>query len=143
MIKRWRYLHEERWTLPLPSAEQGLFYTTRSATSPSFAYVSNSAPDSSLCEAAAPRLRLLQLLLPARLPLDPLQLLLPVCIRFSCCSPLAFASAAARHLHPLQLLLPYCVRFNCSSPIADCCSPPLFPAHAQCSQTFFVEFEVQ
>ena len=36
----------------------------RSATSPSFAYVSNPASDSSLCRAAAPRLRPLQLLLP-------------------------------------------------------------------------------
>ena len=73
---------------------------------PLFAYVSNSAPDSSLSE-----------------------LLLPDCVRFSCCSPIASihfdccspfasASAAARHLCLVQLLLPDCVRFNCS-PIAS------------------------
>ena len=67
----------------------------RSATSPSFAYVSNPAPDSSLCRAAAPRL-----------------------CSFSCCSPIVLfpvPSAAARHLRSLQLLLP---DFN-SSPIAS------------------------
>ena len=64
--------------------------------------MSNSAPDSSLSE-----------------------LLLPDCVRFSCCSPIASirfdccspfasASAAARHLCLLQLLLPDCVCFNCS-----------------------------
>ena len=38
----------------------------------------------------------------------------------SCCSPIASASASARHLqlHPLQLLLPDCVHFSCCSPIA-------------------------
>ena len=35
-----------------------------------------------------------------------LQLLLPVCVCFSCCSLIASASAAARCLRPLQLLLP-------------------------------------
>ena len=78
--------------------------------------MSSPAPDSSLCRAAAPRLRLLQLLLPDYI--DPLQLLLPDCIRFSCCSLLASASAVALRLRPLQLLLPDCVRFNCS-PIAS------------------------
>ena len=86
--------------------------------------MSNPAPDSSLCKAAAPRLR-------------PLQLLLSICVRFSCCSPIASASAAAHCLCPLQLLLPImststapqllplwqllsdCVRFNCCSPIAS------------------------
>ena len=113
----------------------------------------NPAPDSSLCR-AAPRLRPLQLLLAAYVASaaarrlrrfsccsrarlrHPLQLLLPVCLRFqlllpvclrfqlllpdcarfSCCSPLAFASAAAPdrvlaatpRLRPLQLLLPDC-----------------------------------
>ena len=76
---------------------------TRSATSPSFAYVSNSAPDSSLSE-----------------------LLLPDCVRFSCCSPIASirfnccspfesASVAARHL--CLSFSCYCVHYNCS-PIA-------------------------
>ena len=55
----------------------------RSATSPTFTYVSNPVPDSSLCRAAAPRLRRLQL-----------------------CSPMASASSAAPRLHPLRLLLP-------------------------------------
>ena len=77
---------------------------SRSATSPLFAYVSNQAPDSSLCRAAAPRLH-------------PLA--------FSCCSPIASASAsaAAPRLRPLQLLFefpdfnssPDCVRFGCCS----------------------------
>ena len=73
------------------------------------------------------------------------QLLLPDCARFSCCSPLASASAAspdrvrfgcyspiasastaAPRLRPLQLLLPDYVRFNCCSPDCvrfNCCSP--------------------
>ena len=63
--------------------------------------------DSSLCGAAAPQLR-------------PLQLLLPDCVRFNRCSPIASASAAA----PRQLFWK-------------------IPAHAQCSRTFFAEFEVQ
>ena len=51
--------------------------------------------------------------------LPSLQLLLPTCVRFSCCSPLASASVAAPWLRPLRLLLPDCVRFNCCSPIAS------------------------
>ena len=114
-------------------------------SSPSFAYVHNLAPDSSLCRlqscspiasasAAARRLRPLQLLLPGPIAasastaapplpplpaaaprLCPLHLLLVTCIRFSCCS----------RSHPLRLLLPDCVRFNCCSPdyvCFDCCS---------------------
>ena len=104
--------------------------------------VSNPAPDSSLYRAAAPRLRLLKLLLPfasalaAAPQLRPLQLLLAACIRFSwcsrlcalqllpdcvrfgCCSPIASASTAAPRLRLLQLLLPDCARFNCCFPIA-------------------------
>ena len=69
----------------------------------------NPVPDSSLCRAAAPRLRRLQLLLPARLPRSAsISAELPSCIRFSCCSPLASTSAAALD----------CVRFNCF-PIAS------------------------
>ena len=61
-------------------------------------------PDSSLSRAAAPRLHPLQLLLPARLHRSVSTAAeLPACIRFSCCSPLASASAAALD----------CVRFNC------------------------------
>ena len=105
---------------------------------PSFAYVSNPVPDSSLCSAAAPRLRPLQLLLPARLyrlllpvsTLHPLQLLLAACVRFmQLLLSIASASADAPRLCPLQLLLPDCARFNCCSPIA----------HAQCSRTFFAK----
>ena len=125
-----------------------------------------SAPRFSCCSAAAcVRLRPLQLLLPGpisasaaastaahRLPplpaaaprLRPLQLLLAACVRvrFSCCSrsrqisccsgyAIASASTAAPRLRPLQLLLPACVCW--------------IPAHAraQCSRTFFTEFEVQ
>ena len=75
--------------------------------------------------------------------LHPLQLLFPDCVRFSCCSLIASASAAAPRfsfcssiastsasaprLRPLQLLLPdcstagapYCVRFSFCSPIAS------------------------
>ena len=40
--------------------------------------------------------------------IDPLQLLLAACVRFSCCSRLR-----------LFQLLPICVRFGCSSPIAS------------------------
>ena len=108
--------------------------------------VSNPAPDSSLCRAAAPRLR------PLAPRLHPLQLLLAACVRFesaaapgpdcirfnccspfasasSCCSPIAPASAAAACMltacvcfsccfrsRPLRLLLPDCVRFGCCSP---------------------------
>ena len=117
----------------------------RSATSPSFAYVSNPVPDSSLCRAAAPRLRPLQLLLLARLHrFVSTAAELPACIHFSCFSPLtsasvasldcvrfnwfpiASASAAAPRMRrlqlcspmiwrPLRLLLPDCVRFGCAA----------------------------
>ena len=92
-----------------------------SSTSPSFAYVSNPAPDSSVesccssiasTSANAPRLH----------HIKPLPLLLPVYVCFSCCSPIASgASTAAPRLRPaLQLLLPDCVRrFNCCSLIAS------------------------
>ena len=106
--------------------------------------VSNPALDSSLCRAAAPRLRPLQLLLAACVRfesagscyslarLHPLQLLPPVCVhfqlllpmidcaRFSCCCMLAACvrfSCCSRS-RPLWLLLPDCVRFDCCSPIA-------------------------
>ena len=92
---------------------QGLLPQTQN---PRWNPVSNPAQDSSLCRAAARRLRLLQLLL-------------ATCVRFSCSSPIstarspiAYALAAAPQLRPLQLLLPDCVRFNCSSLIASACS---------------------
>ena len=95
-------------------ASQGMYQTSKvQVASPSFAYVSNPAPHSSLCRAAAPQLcpLLVQLLLPVCVrfmfsccspPLCPLQLLLSVCIRFSLCP----------RLRPLQLLLAACVRFK-------------------------------
>ena len=106
--------------------------------------VRNPAPDSSLkscfspiasASAAARRLRPLQLLLPGpiaasastaarapRLPPPRVQLLLPDCARFSCCSPpdrVRFDCSS-----------PMCVRLNCCSPDCvrfDCCSPIAYP----------------
>ena len=43
-----------------------------------------------------------------------LQLSLPDCVRFSCCSPIASALAAAPRLHPLQLSFPDCAHFSSS-----------------------------
>ena len=84
----------------------------RSATSPSFVYVSNPAGAGQLSVRT-------ELLLPdcvhfsCRSPIASIRfncMLLPVCVRFSYCSPLASALAD-------------CVRFNCCSPIASTCSP--------------------
>ena len=84
--------------------------------------VRNPAPDSSLCSRSR-----------------PLRLLLPDCVRFNCCSPIASASTAAprlrplqlllARLRPLQLLLPDCVRFNCCSP-ASTAAPRLHTSAA-------------
>ena len=54
--------------------------------------------------------------------IDPLELLLPVCVRFTCCS----------RLRPFQLLL-YCIRFGCCSPIASASTtaPRLRPIQLQ------------
>ena len=119
----------------------------------------NSAPDSPPSE-----LRPLQLLLADCI--DPLQLLFPVCVRFSCCSPLVSASAATPRLRPFQLLadcvrfgccssiasstaapashlqLPDCVRFGCCSPIASAstAAPRLHPLNA-CSLTCSGRFQ--
>ena len=114
--------------------------------------MSNPAPDSSrsLCRAATPQFRPFQLLLPDRI--DLLQLLLTVCVRSSCCSP-------------IHCQFSDCIRFSCCSPISNCspiasastaaprlhssaCSPSCTgfefwkPVHArtQCSRTFFAEF---
>ena len=71
------------------------------------------------------RLHPLQLLLPVCVRF---QLLLPDCTRFSCCCMLAACvhfSCCSRS-RPLRLLLPDCVRFDCCSPDCvrfDCCSP--------------------
>ena len=139
---------------------------------PSSPTVSNPAPDSSLCRAAAPRLR------PLAPQMCPLQLLLaacvrfesaaapwPDCIRFNCCSPFESASSCCSLIAPTSAaaccMFATCVcfsccsdrvRFDCCSPIASAstaaprlhasvCSPSWIPA--QCSRTFFVEFEVQ
>lgn len=48
-----------------------------------------------------------------------LQLLLPDCIYFSCCSLITSTSAAASSLCSLQLLHPDCTHLNCWSPIAS------------------------
>ena len=69
---------------------------------PGCAVVSLASASLAWSDRTAPRLR-------------PLQLLLPNCIRFSCCSPTAPASACCSRivrfrLRPLQLLLPECVR---------------------------------
>ena len=69
-----------------------------SATPPSFAYVSNPAPDSSLCRAAAPRS-------------CPLQLLLPDCACFDWCSLIASACSP-----------------SCSSPFPKFCASILYQA---------------
>ena len=111
-----------------------------SATSPSSAYVSNPPPDSSLCRAAAPRLR-------------PLQLLLPDCVQFNCCSAImpshASTSATAPRSCPLPLLLPDRVRFNSRvvPASASYCSQVVSisnPSHSGSPcQSFFAEFKVQ
>ena len=127
--------------------------------------VRNPVPDSSLCRAAAPRLRLLQLLLPARLPRSAsISAELPSCIRFSCCSPrdcldllqfllssrLASASAAARRLRPLQLLLSIASVSTASRLhplwLLGCCSPPAVledSSHVHYSRTLYAELAVK
>ena len=111
----------------------------RSTTSPSIAYVSNPAPDSSLHRAAAPRLRPLQLLLTACIRISCC--MLPDCVRFNC-SLIASASAAAPRLRPFHLQLPDCVRFDCCSPIASAsCFERFQPMpnvleHSSCSPRF-------
>ena len=126
----------------------------RSATSPSFAYVSNPVPDSYLsvqsccsliasASAAVPRVI-------ASIRFNCHAAKLPACIRFSCCSPLAFASAAALdcqlhcfpiasalatapQLHPLQLCSPMASASSAAPRLQlllpdcvrfGCCSPP-------------------
>ena len=96
----------------------------RSATSPSFAYLSNLVPDSSLCRAAAPRLRPLQLLLAACVRFESAAAPGPDCIRFNCCSP--GRPVCVR----FQLLLPDCARFSCCCCMHTCHLRPhqlLFP----------------
>ena len=98
----------------------------RSATSPSFAYVSN----------------------PVRIALCA-ELLLPDCVRFSCCSLRDCVSTAAELLacihfsccSPLasaSTLLPDGVRFVCCSPIASAstAAPRLCPLPVSCSGRF-------
>ena len=100
----------------------------RLATSPSFAYVSNPAQDSSLqscCSPIASTSAAAPLLHPTAAPcLHPLQLLFPDCFCFHCCSPIASISAAAPRLCLLQLLLPDCVHFSCCSPIVSASTAP-------------------
>ena len=79
----------------------------RSATSPSFAYVSNPVPDSSLCRAAAASASsccssIASICFVTAVPL--------ACVRFGYSSPIS----TAPRLRALRLLLPDCVRFTCS-----------------------------
>ena len=93
--------------------------------------IASACPLIASASAAARRLRPLRISCCSLARLHPLQLLLPVCVRFqlllpdcarfSCC-----CIAHARRLRPLQLrsqsrplrlLLPDCVRFDCCSPI--------------------------
>ena len=87
--------------IPLPLQVTITSSFARSATSPSFAYVSNLVPDSSLCRASCSPIASASAASPDCI--NPLQLLLPDCI------------------DPLQLLLP-----DCTDPLHDCCSP--FPS---------------
>ena len=127
--------------------------------------MSNPAPASSLCRAAAPRLRPLQLLLAACVRFESAAAPGPDCIRFNCCSPFASASSCCSPIAPASAAAAAClplasasaaapdrVRFGCCSPIASAstaaprlhasaCSPSWIPA--QCSRTSFAEFEVQ
>ena len=91
-------------------------------------------PDNSLCRAAASPIASASAVTPCTIAL---QLLLPICIRFNCCSPLESASAAALNcvhfncfpiasisaaaprLHLLQLLLLDCIHFGCCSLFAS------------------------
>ena len=125
--------------LMISTITSSVTHFTRSATSLSFAYVSNLVPNSSLCRPAAPHCvhfsccsRLHQSASTAAPRLRPLQQLLPDCIRFSCCSLLASASDAAPQLRPFQLL-PNCVCFGCCSPIASAstAAPQLRPLQLQ------------
>ena len=83
--------------------------------------------------AAARRLHPLRIRCCSLAQLHPLQLLLPVCVRFqlllpdcarfSCCCMLGMLAACVRfsccsRSRPLRLLLPDCVRFDCCSLIA-------------------------
>ena len=135
---------------------EGIYYFAgfaRSATSPSFAYVSNLCAELLLPDCvrfscspiasirfvtAVPRFRPLQLLLAARL--RPLRLLFP---DFNS-SPIACASAAAPRLRLLQLQLPDCVHFGCCSPIpsASTAAPRLHPLNA-CSLTCSGRFQLE
>ena len=144
-IKRY-YWARQQINLPRTILSTSSFaHCACSATSPSFPYMSNPALDSSLCRAAAPRLRPLQLLLPDCI--GPLQLLLPVGVHFSCCTPIVSTSAAACRLRPLQLLLPNCVRFGCCSPIVSTCSLIASACNTSCSSpmfsNIFMEVEVK
>ena len=105
-----------------------------STTSPSFAYVSNLAPDTRLSAQSS--------------------VLLPDC-RIDCCSPFASASAAAprplARLHPLQLLLTAIASASAAAPrlhplrlyTAPRLQPQLFQPMPECSLKFSAEFEVR
>ena len=61
--------------------------------------------------------------------------LLPDCVRFSCCSPIASLVTAVRRFHPLLAASLTCVRFGCSFPISTAprsiaCASAAAPARA-------------
>ena len=106
----------------------------RSANSPMFAYRAQSGAGQLSEELLLPDCVRFSCCSRARLrhPL-PLLLALPVCLRLasSCCSPIAPASAAARYpIASASTAAPDCVRLNCCSPDCirfDCCSPIAYP----------------
>ena len=142
----------------LQVAELASFAQLLSPRSPT---VRNPVPDSSLCR-AAPRcvrfsccspLASLQLLLAGPIAayastaaprLPPLPAAAPDCACFSCCLLAACVCfSCCSRLRPLRLLLPDCVRFNCCAPRLRLLGSSPCHARAQCSRTFFTEFEVQ
>ena len=126
----------------------------RSATSPSFAYVSDPVPDSSLCRGccslivstSAVALREITARSASTGACSPFaSASAAACVRFSCCSPIASVSAAAPRLRPLWLLLPDCVRFGCCSPIASAsaAAPRLCPLQLLLPDCIQLEVQLQ
>ena len=140
----------------------------RSATCPSFAYMSNPARTALCAELLLPDCVHFSCCSPdcIRSPIASASAAAPqfsCCspdfirspiVRFSCCSPIQPIASALR-LRPLWVLLPDCTRFNCCSPIATA-APRLHPLQLllpdcspSCSsllsnsQIFFIEFKVQ
>ena len=79
-------------------------------------YLSNPVPQIVSASAAAPR-AIASIRFNCYLPLASSSAAALDCVHFNC-SPIESASTAAPRLRPLQLLLPDCARFNCCSLIA-------------------------